>query len=92
MSSPLYPTFEKRMSDATEGLFRAQVEPWNFMRQRLRVQAFGGKSISYEGVEFEGSPRLVFWSRYIEPFLEDLAVKELAWISTHRNPPKHARG
>ena len=47
------------------------------MRQRLQVNAFCGRSISYERIEFEGSPRLVFWSRYIEPFLEDLAVKEL---------------
>ena len=34
---------------------------------------FYGKSISYQGVEFSGSARDVFWHRYIEPFIEDAA-------------------
>lgn len=77
-TTPLYPTFEKRIDDATAGIITRQVEPWNFMRQGLKVQRFDGRSISYSGIEFEGSPRQVFWGGYIEPFLQDLVVKELS--------------
>ena len=78
MSTPLYPTFDKRTTDAISRILNEQVEPWFFMQQRLSVKRIDGRSISYEGVGFEGSPRLVFWSGYIEPFLYDLIVKELA--------------
>jgi len=44
----------------------------------MRVTRFDGRSIAYQGIEFQGSPREVFWSRYIEPFLEDLTVQEIA--------------
>lgn len=43
----------------------------------MRVQLFNGKQIHYEGVGFAGSPHNVFWGRYIEPFLEDLAILEI---------------
>ncbi|MBI4643151.1 MAG: hypothetical protein HY743_05350, partial [Deltaproteobacteria bacterium] len=29
------------------------------------------------GVLFEGSPRVVFWGRYIEPFLEDISFRAI---------------
>jgi hypothetical protein len=76
--TPLYPTFEKRIADATARLLNDQVEPWFFMHKRLSVKRFDGRLISYEGVQFEGSPRHVFWSGYIDPFLQDLIVQELA--------------
>ena len=78
MTTPLYPTFEKRVDDAVSRIAREQVEPWLFMQKKLVVKRFDGHQISYEGVEFEGSPRDVFWSGYIEPFLEDLVVKEFS--------------
>lgn len=79
MTSPLYPTFRKRVDDATEQIIKQQVTPWSFLTAGppFRVKMFDGKQIAYEGVGFEGSPRTVFWSRYIEPFLEDLCVSEI---------------
>ncbi|MGA0610641.1 hypothetical protein [Caldimonas sp. KR1-144] len=47
----------------------------------MRVKKHDGHFISYEGAGFEGSPRRVFWSRYIEPFLEDLVVREITAAS-----------
>jgi len=38
---------------------------------KLHVEDYYGKSIHYEGVRFEGSPQLVFWNGFIEPFLEN---------------------
>ena len=79
MTTPLYPTFRKRIHDAFENLIRRQVTPWSFLTsgRPFRIQYFDGKQIAYEGVGFEGSPRDVFWSRYIEPFLEDIAIREI---------------
>lgn len=76
--TPLLPTFEKRIDDATAVLISRQVDPWLFMRQGLSLQRCDGRFIAYSGIEFDGSPRLVFWAGYIEPFLQDLVVKELA--------------
>lgn len=80
MTTPLYPTFEKRIREAAHLLFKKQVEPWAFLStgHPMRVTKFDGSAISYQNVGFEGSPNNVFWGRYIEPFLEDLSVKEIA--------------
>lgn len=80
MTSPLYPTFEKRVRDATALLLRKQVDPWFFMSsgKPFRVAQAHGGEIAYEGIGFEGSPRNVFWGRYIEPFLENLIDTEIA--------------
>lgn len=80
MTTPLYPTFRKRVDDGVAQIIRQQVTPWSFLTAGppFRVKAFNGRQIAYEGVGFEGSPRQVFWSRYIEPFLEDLCISEVA--------------
>lgn len=79
MTTPLYPTFRKRVDDAVGQIIKQQVTPWSFLTAGppFRVKMFDGKQIAYEGGGFEGSPRTVFWGRYIEPFLEDLCVSEI---------------
>lgn len=78
MTTPLYPTFEKRIADSIERIIRDQVDPWVFLNagHPMRVTQHNGRPISYEGIGFEGSPRLVFWSHYIDPFLEELVVQQ----------------
>lgn len=80
MATPLFPTFDKRISDSVNALITAQVIPWSFLTDGspFRVKRFDGSEISYQGVTFDGSPQHVFWSGYIEPFLEDMVVRELA--------------
>jgi hypothetical protein len=46
-------------------------------QQKLHVEDYYGKPIHYEGNLFEGSPRDVFWGRFIEPFLENGIVNIL---------------
>ena len=79
MTTPLYSVFRKRVNDAVEQLIKQQVTPWSFLTAGppFRIKTFDGRQIAYEGVGFEGSPRTVFWSRYIEPFLEELCVSEI---------------
>jgi hypothetical protein len=82
MATPLYPTFEKRIADAVDRLLRKQVDPWAFFNAGVPIQltTFDGGSIRFPtGLEFSGSCRDHFWSRrYIDPFLEDLVVQEIA--------------
>lgn len=49
-----------------------KVTPWAFLTTgKMRpIENFYGRKIQYVGVEFEGSPRDVFWNGFIEPFLE----------------------
>lgn len=79
MTTPLYPIFRKRIEDATERIIRDQVTPWAFLTAGppFKVKQFSGREISYQGVGFEGSPRTIFWGRYIDPFLEALAIEEI---------------
>lgn len=79
MTTPLYPTFRKRIEDATERIIRDQVTPWAFLTAGppFKVKQFSGREISYQGIDFEGSPRTIFWGRYIDPFLETLAIEEI---------------
>jgi hypothetical protein len=84
MTTPLYPTFEKRIRDAIEQLIIRQVTPWSFMAAGppFRVNHFDGRVIAYQHVRFDGSPRDVFWGGYIEPFLEDISVREISTAVT----------
>ena len=94
MTTPLYPTFRKRVDDAIQLLISRQVTPWAFFNSGhpLRVKDFNQRDIAYEGIGFEGSPQRVFWTRYIEPFLEDLAIREIqAAVSLSREKNVDAR-
>ena len=80
MKTPLYPTFKKRINDTIEKLDKEQVTPWAFLTAGplFKIKTFDEKEITYKGIEFTGSPRLVFWTRYIEPFLENMCLIEIA--------------
>lgn len=74
----LYPVMSKLIRDEGEKLRRYKITPWAFFHsgKLMRVVDFYGKEItcSGSGVTFEGSPRRIFWGRYIEPFLEDIVL------------------
>lgn len=83
MTTPLYPTFRQRIENACDRLIEQQVTPWSLMAAGMaaghpfHVKSFDGTDIRYQGIDFEGSPSLVFWSGYIEPFLEHLCTSEI---------------
>ena len=79
MSSPLFDLLHKFVEDEWLKLDRQQITPWAFLTDGppFHVKDFYAHSISYKGILFEGSPRQVFWNRYIEPFLEDLGLRTL---------------
>lgn len=79
MTSPPYPLLEKFIADEWVQLERNHITPWVFLTAGppFRCRDFYGKDISYDLDSFEGSPRDVFWGRYIEPFLEDITQRAI---------------
>jgi hypothetical protein len=89
MTSSLYPILTKFIDDEWVKLERNQITPWAFLTAGppFRCKDFYGKEIAYQGISFEGSPRNVFWGRYIEPFLEDIVertVQETIRLATEK--------
>src|ERR1700733_13309852 len=83
-ASPLRPTMELFIRNECERIEREKITPWAFFRSGhpMRVTDFYGRQIAYQGVGWEGSPRLVFWTRYIEPFWEDVTDRAVAQVCT----------
>lgn len=63
-----------------ERLEREKVTPWVFFLTNagVRLKDFFGKEIHYSGIEFEGSPRTVFWNGFIQPFLGDIVSRHFS--------------
>ncbi|MDZ7641688.1 MAG: hypothetical protein U5J62_06680 [Desulfurivibrio sp.] len=78
--SSLYPIIDKRVRDAVDAVIDRQVVPWSFFKsgKPFRISRFDGREIVYEGIQFDGSPRDVYWARYIEPYLESLCLNEIS--------------
>lgn len=67
-----------KMSDVIfkefERLKKEQIEPWFFFNSNgINIKKFDGKDISISGCVFSSSSSsLVFWSGYVEPYIEDV--------------------
>ncbi len=63
---------QKLVYDEQKQLIKRQIDNWllGFNMGKLETKDCDGNVICYEDVKFEGSPRDVFLSNYIEPFLE----------------------
>lgn len=76
----LYATTKVRVDRVTDSLIREKVTRWLFIfgpDAKGAVTFHDGREVSYSGLLFEGTPRLVFWDGFIEPFLEDAIRKVL---------------
>jgi hypothetical protein len=92
--SPAYRFIKERVELEFQKLEKEKVTPWTFFLsgKPLRLTDFYGKEIKYSGIEFEGSPRTVFWKGFIQPFLQDIASRSFSesrnFCLTHRLEPK----
>jgi hypothetical protein len=79
--TPLYPVMRRYVHEL-DRITSEKLMKWRMFCSKwsLHVEDYYGKPIHYEGVKFEGSPRLVFWDRFIEPFLENGIVNALTKI------------
>ena len=75
----LYPITSQRIKKLNETIGE-KLRPWEeyYMRKNeLEVVNYHGRTISYSGILLSGSPMLVFWDNFIEPFLENGAMEIL---------------
>lgn len=75
----IYHVTKKMIEDEYELLRRDKITPWAFLHSGhpFRCTDFYGKEISYPEIRFKGSSETVFWTRFIEPFLEDIILRSL---------------
>jgi len=81
--TPLYEKTKQKIDDFYIDIDRNKLTPWAFLRtgKMQEIKDYYGRSIRYQGVEFEGSPRTVFWGNFIEPFLEHGIIDILEQVS-----------
>jgi hypothetical protein len=79
--TPLYPLIQQQVAEAARPVAE-RLEAWRMMNARgsLRTTRFDGKPVTMGGVMFEGTPRLVFWGDFFEPFMLDAARQSLEWV------------
>lgn len=78
--TPLYPLIQQRVIEAAQPIFE-RLQAWRMMNTGpgLSTTDIRGKPVRYSSVKFEGSPRVVFWSGFFEPFLAKAARESLQW-------------
>jgi len=73
----LYPLIQQRVAGAARPLDE-RLQAWRMMNaQGLRTTKFHGEPVSYQGVTFDGTPRVVFWGDFFEPFMYEAARQSL---------------
>lgn len=80
--SPLYKRTYKSVQDIDEKLTKL-IHRWRFFNAGppMKVTAYDGTEICYQGVAFKGSPVDVFWSGFIGPYIENYSVNVLEQTS-----------
>ena len=80
----LYPLIHQRVSEAVRPLVE-RLTAWRMMNSGagLNTTTFDGRPVRYPGVKFEGSPHLVFWSDFFEPFMLAAAQQSIRWVIDH---------
>lgn len=78
MASEIYTLTSKLVSEKQQELVNLIVQ-WSFISvgPPFETQKYDGTPIRYQGIKFKGSPRDVFWSGYIEPYLENYGLEIL---------------
>jgi len=80
--TPLYEKTKQIIDDFYANLDKNQLAPWlSFRTDKMpEVKKYYGGTIRYSGIEFSGSPELVFWGGFIDPFLEHGIVEILEQV------------
>lgn len=80
--SPLFKRTYKSVQDI-DGKLTKLIHRWRFFKAGppMKVTAYDGTEICYQGVAFKGSPVQVFWSGFIEPYIENYSVNVLEQTS-----------
>ena len=76
MSSEIYTLINKLVSERQKELINLVVH-WSFISvgPPFETKKYDGTPIHYQGIKFQGSPQMAFWSDYIEPYLENYGLE-----------------
>ncbi len=76
----LYPLIQRQVTEAAQPLVE-RLQAWRMMNSGagLTTSTILGKPVRYSGLKFQGSPRVVFWGGFFEPFLAKAAKQSLQW-------------
>ena len=79
--SPAHSFIKERLDREFEQLDKEKITPWAFLRTErgIKVMRFDGTEINGGGVEFDGTPKEIFWNGFIEPFLKDIISRAFAY-------------
>ncbi|MFL9925180.1 hypothetical protein PQR62_12960 [Herbaspirillum lusitanum] len=82
--SPLYPFFEKRLRNGFARIIHRQLTPWLMLDsgENINVRDFAGNPISFQSISFDGYARKTFWDNYVQPFIEEMAEREISMAVT----------
>lgn len=71
---------KERLENEFAKLDKNKLTPWIFMAtdHGLDVTTLDGSKVKYQGIEFSGTARLVFWDRFSVPFLMDIISRGFA--------------
>jgi hypothetical protein len=81
--SVLAPIIQQKIIQKGDFLINKKITSWIMHSASGKgcIENFYGEKISFSGCLFEGSPQSVFWSRYIEPFLENFTEQMIEYVS-----------
>ena len=76
----LYPLIQQRVAEEAQPLFD-RLQAWRMMSSGtgLATTDIHGKPVRYSGGKFQGTPRVVFWGGFFEPFISKAAQQSLQW-------------
>ena len=80
--SVIYPKTFKLVSDLDEKYIKL-ITKWVFLHSGTLVEIpkYDGTFIRYQGIRFDGSPELVFWSDFIGPYLKNEPLELLNQVA-----------
>lgn len=81
MASEIYTLINKLVSERQKELINLVVH-WSFISAGplFESKKHDGSLIRYQGIMFQGSPQMIFWSDYIEPYLENYGLEIIETI------------
>jgi len=80
-SESLRPKIDHNIDEQFSRLIDQKIAPWAFFNtgKMPQITDYHGRTIKYSGVKFEGSPNLVFWHSFIDPFIRSIIVESIEW-------------
>lgn len=90
--SPAHDLIREYVQESYDRFIQDAITPWAFFRtsQGVSLDLPNGRKIRYSGIEFSGSPRLVFWNAFPKSYIQEISKNAFDWtrkLCDERNLP-----